>query len=422
MSMNRRQFVAAAGSVALLPLVGCSTKPDSQHVVVIGGGFGGSAVAKYLKKYQPSLNVTLIEPKTSYVTCPGSNWHFADIVSMEQITFNYEGLKKRGIQVIHDSVTAIDDKAHQVTLAGGQKLSYSKLVVSPGIDFKWGAIEGVTQANAEKIPHAWQAGSQTLLLKKQIETMKQGGTFVMIAPPNPYRCPPGPYERVGMVAQYFKKHNPKAKIIVLDPKDKFSKQGLFVEAWQDLYGDMVEWTGVNDGGKVSKVDVNSMTVYAEAGVIKADVINAIPPQKAGALAFTAGLTNETGFCPINPTTFESTLKKDIYVIGDAAIAGAMPKSAHSAVSHAKMTAAAVVNALTGKTAFSTINANTCYSLVSDKYAISIVGVYSVQDGKIGEIKGSGGVSPVKADADFRAMEAVYAKGWYSSITQDVWGA
>lgn len=422
MSMNRRQFVTAAGSLALLPLVGCSTKPEAQQVIVVGGGFGGSAVAKYLKKYQPSLNVILIEPNQTHVTCPGSNWHLANLVSMEQLTFNYEGLKKRGIQVIHDRVTEIDDKGHQVALAGGQKLSYTKLIVSPGIDFKWGAIDGVTQANAEKIPHAWQAGAQTTLLKKQIETMKQGGTFVMIAPPNPYRCPPGPYERVGMVAQYFKKHNPKAKIIVLDPKDKFSKQGLFVEAWQDLYGDMVEWTGVNDGGKVSKVDVSTMTVYAEAGEIKADVINAIPPQKAGALAFKAGLTNETGFCPVNPTTFESTIKQDIYVIGDAAIAGAMPKSAHSAVSHAKMTAAAVVNALAGKPSFATINANTCYSLVSDNYAISIVGVYSVQDGKIGEIKGAGGVSPAKADSDFRAMEAVYAKGWYSSITQDVWGS
>jgi sulfide dehydrogenase [flavocytochrome c] flavoprotein subunit len=422
MSMNRRQFMVAAAGAACLPLVGCSSKSEQQHVVVVGGGFGGSAVAKYLKKYQPSLSVTLIEPKTTHVTCPGSNWHLADLVSMEQITFTYEGLKKRGIRVIHDSVTAIDDQKHQVTLASGQTLVFNKLVVSPGIDFNWGAIEGVTQENADKIPHAWQAGPQTLLLKKQIENMKQGGTFVMIAPPNPYRCPPGPYERVGMVAQYFKKHNPKAKIIVLDPKDKFSKQALFAQAWQDLYDDMVEWTGLNDGGKVTKVDVSSMTVYAEAGEIQADVINAIPPQKAGALAFTAGLTDGTGFCPVNPTTFESTLKKDIYVIGDAAVAGAMPKSAHSAVSHAKMTAAAIVNALTGKDDFPTINANTCYSLVSDNYAISIVGVYSVQEGKIAEIKGAGGVSPAKADSDFRAMEAVYAKGWYSSITQDVWGS
>lgn len=421
--MNRRQFIYAAASSALLPLVGCSSKPDGhKSIVIVGGGFGGSAVAKYLKKYNPALQVTLIEPQKTHITCPGSNWFLAGLTTMESLTFTYEGLKKRGVVVVHQSVEDIDDIGQRVRLSDGQSLDYDKLIVSPGIDFRWGDIDGITQANSDKIPHAWQAGAQTLLLKKQIETMKQGGTFVMIAPPNPYRCPPGPYERVGMVAHYFKQHNPKAKIVILDPKDKFSKQALFMEAWQDLYGDMIEWVGVADGGKVSKVDVASMTVFSEMGEIKADVINAIPAQKAGALAFKAGLTNASGFCPIVAGTFESTLKKNIHVMGDASIAGTMPKSAHSAVSHAKMTAAAIVNSLEGKGVLSPVHVNTCYSLVSDKYGISIAGVYNVQGEKIDEIKGAGGVSPHDADAAFREMEATYARGWHSSITQDVWGA
>jgi len=243
---------------------------------------------------------------------------------------------------------------------------------------------------------------------------------VMIAPPNPFRCPPGPYERVGMVAQYFQKHNPKAKIMILDPKDAFSKQGLFLQAWQDIYGDMIEWVPGKDGGKVFKVDANSMTITADMGTIKADVINAIPAQKAGAIAFKMGLTNDSGFCPVNSLTFESTLKKNIHVIGDASIAGAMPKSGHAASSQGKTCAAAIVNILAGKEVLQPTHVNTCYSLVSDKYGISVAGVYAFSDNKIVEIKGAGGVSPKDADAAFREMEAIYAAGWYSSITNDVW--
>jgi len=428
MYMNRRQFVKAAGAAALLPLVGSglagcgATRSGAGRVVVVGGGFGGSTAAKFLKKYNPALDVTLVEPKTEYATCPGSNWYLAGLKPIEYITHNYEGIKKLGVKVVHAMVEEIDASDMTVKLNNGATLEYDKLVVSPGIDFKWGAIEGIIEVNSEKMPHAWQAGKQTVLLKKQIEGMKQGGTFVMIAPPNPFRCPPGPYERVGMVAHYFKKHNPKAKIIVLDPKDAFSKQGLFLQAWQDLYGDMIEWVPGKDGGKVSKVDVNTMTVYSEMDKIKADVINAIPAQKAGALAFKAGLTNETGFCPVNLLTFESTIHKNIHVIGDASIAGAMPKSGHAASSQAKTCAAAIVNILAGKDVLMPTHVNTCYSLISDKYGISVAGVYMFSDSKIVEIKGSGGVSPKDADAAFREMEAMYAFGWYSSITQDIWGS
>jgi sulfide dehydrogenase [flavocytochrome c] flavoprotein subunit len=425
MSMNRRQFVKVAGLAAMVPvfgtaLTGCETRSGAGRVVVIGGGFGGATAAKYLKKYNPALDVTLIEAKTSYTTCPASNWYLGGMRDLASITHNYDGMKKRGINVIHQMVTDLDADGHSIKLADGTSLSYDRLIVSPGIDFKWGAVEGITEENSEKMPHAWQAGKQTEILKKQIENMKQGGTFVMIAPPNPFRCPPGPYERVGMVAQYLKKHNPKAKILILDPKDQFSKQGLFLQGWQDVYGDMIEWVPGKDGGKVSKVDANTMTVYSDLGDIKADVINAIPAQKAGALAFKMGLTNDSGFCPVNMLTFESTLKKDIHVIGDASIAGAMPKSGHAASSQGKTCAAAIVNLLAGKDVLQPTHVNTCYSLVSDKYGISVAGVYMFSDSKIVEIKGAGGVSPKDADANFREMEAIYASGWYNSITNDIW--
>ena len=425
MSMNRRQFVKVAGMAAMVPvfgtaLTGCDTRSGAGRVVVVGGGFGGTTAAKYLKKYNPALEVTLVEPKTSYTTCPGSNWYLAGMRDIASITHNYDALKKRGVIVIHQMVTSLDADDHSIKLADGTSLSYDHLIVSPGIDFQWGAIEGITEENSEKMPHAWQAGKQTEILKHQIENMKQGGTFVMIAPPNPFRCPPGPYERVGMVAQHFKKHNPKAKILVLDPKDQFSKQGLFLQAWQDVYGDMIEWVPGKDGGKVSKVDVNTMTVHSEMGDVKADVINAIPAQKAGALAFKMGLTNDSGFCPVNMLTFESTLKKNVHVIGDACIAGAMPKSGHAASSQAKTCAAAIVNILAGKEVLQPTHVNTCYSLISDKYGISVAGVYMFSDSKIVEIKGAGGVSPKEADATFREMEATYASGWYNSITHDIW--
>jgi len=281
-------------------------------------------------------------------------------------------------------------------------------------------IEGYSAEVAKKIPHAYKAGPQTELLYKQIREMKQGGTFVIAPPPNPFRCPPGPYERVSMVAAYFKEHNPTAKIMILDAKNKFSKMGLFKEGWEQLYGDMIEFIPAIDGGVVTKVDPETMTVFSDYENIKADVINLIPPQKAGALAFKAGLTNETGWCPVNQETFESTIHRGIHVIGDACIAGKMPKSGHSAASQGKMCAAAIVSQLHNWAMPRPKNVNTCYSLISKDYGISVAAVYEMHDGTIGSVKGSGGVSPMGSDSAFRKMEANYARGWYKSITSDLW--
>lgn len=430
-TFNRRTLVKALAATGMgasaLGMQACSSenvrKTSGKKVVVIGGGFGGATVAKYIKRYDSSIEVTLLEPKKSYMTCPGSNWYLAGLVDVDFLTHDYEALKtEHNVNVIHQKAAAVDKSKQQVTLENGDVLAYDRLVVSPGIDFRWDAIEGYSEADAEILPHAWKAGPQTELLAKQIKEMPQGGTFLMVAPPNPFRCGPGPYERVSMIADYFKRHNPDATIIILDPKKKFSKQSLFMSGWRDLYGQMIEWWGAVDGATVTKIDVANKTVYSDFDTITADVINVIPAQKAGKIAFDMGLTNESGWCPVNQSTFESTVHKGIYVVGDSCIAGAMPKSGHSASVQGKHCAAAVVSDLNGLTMPAARTVNTCYSLVGADYGISVVGVYEPVDGVLKGIEGAGGVSRGAASLKERKQEAVYAKSWYRSITTDIWNS
>lgn len=434
--MNRRTLIkamAAAGVAAPLvsSLTGCTESKTTQanlangkpRVVVIGGGFGGATAAKYLKRFDKNIDVTLVERKETYMTCPGSNWYLGGLIESETLIQDYSILKnKHEVRVIHDTVTSIETATKEVKLAGGQVLGYDRLIVSPGIDFKYEDIEGYSAEVAEKLPHAYKAGPQTEILYQQLRDMKQGGTFVMVAPANPFRCPPGPYERLSMVAEYFKNNNPTAKIICLDQKNKFSKQALFQDGWRTLYGGMIDWISAFDGGVVTKVDADSMMVYSKYENIKADVINVIPNQKAGQLAFDAGLTDDSGWCPVNQETFESKIHSDVYVIGDAAIAGGMPKSGHSASSQAKMCAAAIVSNMHNTAMPRPKNTNTCYSLVGSDYGISVAMVYEMKDGVISGIAGAGGVSPGNADLNFRKMEANYARGWYASIAADVWNS
>ena len=430
-SITRRNFIklsatTAASASLLTNLTACASNPryesKNKNVVIIGGGFGGATCAKYLKKYDPSIQVTLIEIKKHYTTCPGSNWYLAGLVDFNTITHSYAALEKDGIRVVRDWVTAVDTDSKKITLKSGKSLGYDKLVVAPGIDFRWETIEGYGPDDVDKVPHAWQAGPQTQLLYQQLREMPNGGTFIICPPPNPFRCPPGPYERVSMVADYFKKHKPKSKIIILDAKDKFSKMPLFMQGWQDLYGDMIEWIGASDGGKIKRVDVATKTVTTVDGdTFKADVLNVIPAQKAGKLAFDMGLTNDSGWCPVNQQTFESSIIKDVYVIGDASIAGKMPKSGHSANSQGKLCAAAIVSAYAGQPAPTPKLANTCYSLIASNYGISVVAVYQYNGKIMSSIKGAGGVTPKDADMNQFLAEATYARGWYKSITADTWG-
>ena len=430
MTFSRRQFIQALGAGgAALVLGGCATngvrKASSAHVIVVGGGSGGATAAKYLRKFGPDLKVTLIEPKATYHTCYGSNWVIGGIREIDDIAQTYGALKdKHGVSVVQDSVTGIDAEARRITLASGQTLSYDRLVVSPGIGFRWSAAaEGTSEAMFDRVPHAWKAGPQTALLRKQLEAMSDGGVFVMVAPGNPFRCPPGPYERASLVANYFKQYKPKSKIIILDNKEKFSKQGLFMEGWKANYGDMIEWVPSSLGGQVDRVDVTSRTCYSDGGLneFKADVLNYIPPQMAGEIAQRAGLTDEFGWCPVDQLSFKSRIHPNIHVIGDSCIAGAMPKSGHSANSQGKMVAAAIVNELDGRGMVAPTMVNTCYSLITPEWGISVAAVYQFSGESIKGVPGSGGVSPSDAGKEFRKLEAQYTRGWYASITNDIWG-
>jgi sulfide dehydrogenase [flavocytochrome c] flavoprotein subunit len=424
--ITRREFLklaAATGAASALGTLGApaSAAKGGKQVVVVGGGFGGATVARHIRRADPGIAVTLVEPSKQFVTCPFSNTVLGGLHKMADITHNYDSLRtKYGVNVVHDTVTAIDAAKSTVKLKGGQSLKYDRLVVSPGIDFKWDAIAGYSEKASLVMPHSWKAGPQTVLLHKQLEAMKNGGVVVMAAPPNPFRCPPGPYERASMIAHYLKQHKPKSKILILDAKDAFSKQGLFQAGWEKLYPGMIEWVPGGKGGTVVSVDARKMTVQA-ADKHKAAVANIIPPQKAGAIAAQAGLTNETGWCPVDPKTFESKMHPGIHVVGDASIAGALPKSGFAAYSEGLMCAAAIVAMFKGEHPGDASFVNTCYSLVGPKYGISVAGVYRITDKGISEIQGAGGVSPKDADDAFRESEARYAQGWYDSLTADVWG-
>ncbi|EXJ09834.1 MULTISPECIES: NAD(P)/FAD-dependent oxidoreductase [Nitrincola] len=425
-STSRRRLLKGLGMVGLLPAIptiAASTSGHAGHVIVVGGGFGGATAAKYIKRGNPKIDVTLIEPNSTFYTCPFSNLVLAGERSLDSIGHNYDELKNVfGVKVIHAFAEDIDGVAHKVTLSTGEVLSYDRLLLSPGIDMRWNAIEGYDQAASEKAPHAWKAGNQTLLLRKQLEEMEDGGTFVMSVPADPFRCPPGPYERASLVAHYLKHHKPRSKILILDSKDSFSKQGLFTNAWKEIYGDMIEWVGVSGDGRVVRVDADKREVETEFGTLhSASALNIIPPQKAGFIADRAGVTNESGWVPVNPNTFESQQVADIYVVGDATIAAPMPKSGFAANTQGKVAAAAIVASLAGITAPDPYWANTCYSLVNPDYGISVAGVYKVEDNQIITVPGSGGLSAADASSEIRQAEAAYAVGWYEAITQDTWG-
>ncbi|ACN98903.1 sulfide dehydrogenase [flavoCytochrome c] flavoprotein chain (fc) (fcsd) (flavocytochrome c flavoprotein subunit) [Sulfurihydrogenibium azorense Az-Fu1] len=431
--INRRDLLKLTGLAGVSTLLGgkafaMSSKVDESavkgkaHVVVIGGGFGGATAAKYIKVFDKDISVTLVEPSTKYYTCPFSNTVIGGFKKLEDIEVDFSKLKDLyGVNIVHQTVVEIDAAGKTVTLDNGKKLKYDKLVVSPGISFNYSAVEGAKPEMAETLPHAWKAGPQTVLLRKQLEAMPDGGTFVMVIPPNPYRCPPGPYERASLVAWYLKNNKPKSKVLLLDAKNEFAKQKLFMEGWQALYGNMVEWVQADLGGKVVKVDPKEKIVYTSSGEkIKGDVINFIPHQKAGELVLKFGLADDKGWAQINPKTFESKNVKDIYVIGDSA-ATIMPKSGFSANSHGKAAAAAIVASINGKNPEDITIVNICYSLVSPDYGISVAAVYNVNEKGITAVQGAGGVSPAGMDEKFRKKEAIYAQVWYDNIVADTWG-
>jgi len=425
--LSRRGFTGSL--LAASALSACAVQNDASakaRVVVIGGGFGGATAAKFIRTEDPGIAVTLIEPKSEFVTCPGSNYVLAGIKKMSDITHSYSALTgAHGVRHVRDTAVAIDPVARTVRTAGGLTLPYDRLVVSPGIDLRWGAIAGYDEAASARMPHSWQAGPQTVLLRQQLEAMQDGGVVVLSIPGNPFRCPPGPYERISMIAHYLKTTKPRSKILALDSKDAFSKQPLFQDGWAALYPGLIEWVPLGKDGKIVEVVPGEMTLVSEFGQKhKASVANVIPPQFAGRIARDSGLANESGWCPVDPFTFESARVKGIHVIGDASIAGAMPKSGFAASSQAKFVARAIVAALNGRAAEAPVYANTCYSLVGPDYGISVADIFRATAQGIVAVQGAGGTSPrTPADAAaFRHNEASYTHGWYASASKEIWGS
>jgi sulfide dehydrogenase [flavocytochrome c] flavoprotein subunit len=409
-----------AASAASLALPCPSFAQGAARVVVIGGGFGGASCARALRQADPKLQVTLIEPKTFYFACPFSNEAIAGLREFEAQQFRYDRIAAEGVAVVAQTAVKVDAHGLTVGLADGSSLGYDRLVLSPGIGLRFDALPGYDEAAAAKMPHAWIAGEQTLLLRRQLEAMDDGGTVVLAVPAAPLRCPPAPYERASLIAHYLKTKKPRSKVLILDAKDGFSQQRLFEQAWKELYPDMIERVALSQGGRVTSVEPATNSIVTDFGNYTADVANVIPPQKAGRIAEIAGAADNTGWCPIDPVTFESKLVPNIHVIGDACIAGAIPKSASAANAQAKACAAAVVSLLGGKAPEPPRLTGACFNTVAPGYAFSLSGVYAPKDGLFNEVEG-GGTSPLDAPREVRAQEAETALTWFTAITADTFG-
>ena len=422
MLMKRRDFLkvgATAGAMA--SLYGCAgSGKASGHVVVVGGGYGGATTAKYLRMWsEGGVQVTLIERNPTFISCPISNLVIGGTKTMEDITVSYDGLKNKwGVRVIQDDVVAVDAAKRTISLKAGGAMTYDRLVLSPGVDFMWDQIPGLNNPEAQaKILHAWKAGPQTIALRKQLEDMKNGGVYAISIPKAPYRCPPGPYERACLVADYFKKNKPKSKVVILDAnEDVTSKKGLFTKAWTDLYKDIIEY---RNNSEVKDVDVASNTAILEFDKFKADVLNIIPPHRAGDIAAKSGLKLiNNRWVDINWLSMEVNGTPGVHVIGDAIFpAPTMPKSGHMANQHGKLAAAAILNQLSGMEPSPTpVVMNTCYSFVDAKQAIHVASVhqYDAVTKTVQPVKGAGGVSAARSE-----LEGKVALGWAKNIWADM---
>jgi sulfide dehydrogenase [flavocytochrome c] flavoprotein subunit len=419
--ISRRSFLKLG---ALLSLSACHSPGKNQgtanaRVVVVGGGYGGAATARTLRLLDPNIQVTLVDRNPVYLSCPGSNEVLAGWRGLDELQIDYTGLQQRsGIEIVAAEAMRIDVKNRALILKDNARIYYDRLVVAPGIDFRWDAIAGYDLAAGTRVAHAWKAGPQTLMLRDQLLAMPDGGTVMLTVPAAPYRCPPGPYERASLIAHYLKRYKPRSKIVILDAKTQFSKQALFFEGWKTLYPGMIEWLSSESEGLIEHVNVDSLTITTHFNEHRADVLNVIPPQKAGRFAEENGLTDESGWCPVDIGSFESTLQAHVHVIGDACIAFPMPKSAFAANSQAKVCAHAIVDLLNDRPPSPPSLINHCYSFLAPDYAISITGVYARAATDKRLIATAAGETPMDAD---RALEAHYAKNWQQHIRKDSFG-
>ena len=419
--MKRRNVIRGIAATATsLALPNLSRAQSAARVVVIGGGFGGASCARALRRIDAKLKVALIEPNRTFTACPFSNEVIAGLRELDAQQFTYDRIIAEGVTVVAQAATRINPRTHTVDLADGTSLGYDRLVLAPGIDLRFDALSGYDEAASAKMPHAWKAGEQTTLLRKQLEAMDDGGLVALVVPANPSRCPPAPYERASLIAHYLKTRKPRSKVLILDAKDAFPQQRLFENAWKELYPGMIERVSLSQGGRVTSVDPATNGIVTDFGNYTAQVANVIPPQKAGRIAAIAGAVDNTGWCPIDPVTFASALIPDIHVIGDACIGGGIPKSGSAANSQGKACAAAVANLISGQQPPASRLVNTCYNTVAPGYSFSLSGIYQPRDGMYAEIEG-GSTSPVDAPREDRAREADNARAWYQNITVEAFG-
>jgi sulfide dehydrogenase [flavocytochrome c] flavoprotein chain len=409
--------IAASAAAAALPCP--SFAQSAARIVVIGGGFGGASCARALRKLDARLQVTLIEPNRIFTACPFSNEVIAGLREIEAQQFGYDKIAADGVTVIPQAAAKVDPHARTVGLADGSSVGYDRLVLAPGIDLRFDALPGYDEAASLKMPHAWKAGEQTTLLRRQIEAMEDGGVVVLAVPAAPLRCPPAPYERASLIAHYLKTKKPRSKILILDAKDGFSQQRLFEAAWKELYPGMIERIALSQGGRVTSVDPATGTIVTDFGNYTAEVASVIPPQKAGRIAEIAGAADNTGWCPIDPVNFGSKVLPNVHVIGDACIAGQIPKSASAANAQGNACAAVIANLISGKSPDMPRLNGACYNTVAPGYAFSLSGIYQPKEDQFAEVEVR--TSPVDAPRDVRQQEAEKAQNWFKTITVDAFG-
>ena len=420
--MTRRNVVRGIAATAASSAFPCPSHAQSAaRIVVIGGGFGGAACARALRRIDGKLQVTLVEANRTFTACPFSNEVIAGLRHIEAQQFGYDRIAADGVSVVTQQAVRVDPQARTVGLADGSSLGYDRLVLAPGIDLRFDALPGYDEATAARMPHAWKAGEQTLLLRRQLEAMEDGGLVALAVPAAPLRCPPAPYERASLIAHYLKAKKPRSKVLILDAKDTFPQQRLFENAWKELYPGMIERISLSQGGRVVSIEPATNTLVTDFGNYDAQVANVIPPQKAGRIAQLAGAVDHTGWCPIDPVTFASKLVPNIHVIGDACIGGGIPKSASAAGAEGKACAGVVASLISGAAPAIPKLDGACYNSVAPGYAFSLSGVYQPKDDIFAEVEGSGFTSPVDAPREVRLREAEQAQSWYKTITVDTFG-
>ena len=421
--LSRRTMLGSVAGAAALALARPAIAQTQPHVVIIGGGYGGASCARELRRIAPDIRVTLVEPNANYVAFPLGNAVITGLRKLSEQTFSYNSLASDNITLVRQKATAVDAKARSVTLGDGTKLDYQRLVLSPGIALRYDTIIGYSEQVAQDMPHAWVSGDQLALLAKQLDAMDDGGQVVISAPDNPMRCPLGVYERASLIAHYLKTKKPKSKVTILDAKDSFPQQAQFQAAWKRLYPQHLEWIGLSAGGNLVSIDAKAKKLVTDFGDYTASVANVIPPQKAGAIAEAAGVTDRTRWCPVKPQTFESTLQPGVHVIGDATVLSGVPKAAASAQSEAKICAAAVAAALKGNASQSAPLESSCYGFVAPDAAVSVIASYRFENGDFHEIPaGARSANPAGTDvATAQSRDARAAEAWFRQSAKDAFG-